>query len=564
MSCHTTTDQPTMHSNPARHARLHRLPRRRRDGVVTPGRAPRERRIPHAPSKRRTSCRVIRKRGTGRRAPSRRAHLHAAQPRESPEFIRFINPGDYRVAREACGACHMPIIAGGRAQPDGDRRDVLGRRRLQQRHPAVQALHPRRGLHARTASRRMLADPASADADDDARSTASCRSCQPLPRWETVPAGRHLPRVRARRAQRSAPVSRDRPAERDRASCSCSTSRAGPTSAAVQPRPGHRRCASSMPVLNIAQDAPQRSAHVVPRHQRSARRLSLLGLRRLPRRLRQRPRPAALRARTRSSAHRGTSFSSRPDDPARTSPGHPLKHAFTRSIPTSQCMVCHMHQPNMFVNSFLGYTMWDYESDAPLMWPEKQQISRATQEVRARPRPQPRRRGDARQVGATSNFLRQGLRAQPAAARTRSSPTITAMAGISARSSSATARATCSMRKGNIVADDDPQKFKKAVHLSSIHVDVGHAMRRLPFRAGQSRQRPHLRRGRQARSRSTAPTATAPSTQLPEPATSRPGRAAGRHRLVAAAQRRTAARVSNGATASCTSARRSTPISNGR
>ena len=30
-------------------------------------------------------------------------------------------------------------------------------------------------------------------------------------------------------------------------------------------------------------------------------------------------------------------------------------------------MNCHMHQPNMFVNSFLGYTMWDYEMrrDAP-------------------------------------------------------------------------------------------------------------------------------------------------------------------------------------------------------
>src|SRR5690606_5681217 len=52
--------------------------------------------------------------------------------------------------------------------------------------------------------------------------------------------------------------------------------------------------------------------------------------------------------------------------------GHPLRHAFTRAIPTAQCMSCHMHQPNMFVNSFLGYTMWDYESDAPSMWPEEQ------------------------------------------------------------------------------------------------------------------------------------------------------------------------------------------------
>ena len=30
--------------------------------------------------------------------------------RENPEFIRFVNPSDYRVAREACGACHLPVI----------------------------------------------------------------------------------------------------------------------------------------------------------------------------------------------------------------------------------------------------------------------------------------------------------------------------------------------------------------------------------------------------------------------------------------------------------------------
>jgi hypothetical protein len=30
--------------------------------------------------------------------------------REAPEFIRFMNPSDYRVARESCGACHREII----------------------------------------------------------------------------------------------------------------------------------------------------------------------------------------------------------------------------------------------------------------------------------------------------------------------------------------------------------------------------------------------------------------------------------------------------------------------
>ncbi|HXD01713.1 MAG TPA: hypothetical protein VN627_00245, partial [Novosphingobium sp.] len=62
--------------------------------------------------------------------------------------------------------------------------------------------------------------------------------------------------------------------------------------------------------------------------------------------------------------------------------GHPLQHVFTRSIPTAQCMNCHMHQPNIFLNSYLGYTMWDYESDAPKMWPEHQKYPTAA-EVRA-------------------------------------------------------------------------------------------------------------------------------------------------------------------------------------
>ena len=45
-----------------------------------------------------------------------------------------------------------------------------------------------------------------------------------------------------------------------------------------------------------------------------------------------------------------------------------------------------MHQPNMFVNSYMGYTMWDYESDAPHMWPEKQRyISQADVRSTAKP-----------------------------------------------------------------------------------------------------------------------------------------------------------------------------------
>src|SRR5256886_9002230 len=74
------------------------------------------------------------------------------------------------------------------------------------------------------------------------------------------------------------------------------------------------------------------------------------------------------------SARSGTAGKPSPADPTipRNEKGHPLKHQLTRAVPTSQCMSCHMHQPNSFVNTYLGHTMWDYESDGALLWPKQQ------------------------------------------------------------------------------------------------------------------------------------------------------------------------------------------------
>src|SRR5205814_6849166 len=51
-------------------------------------------------------------------------------------------------------------------------------------------------------------------------------------------------------------------------------------------------------------------------------------------------------------------------------PGHPLKHKFTRSIPSSQCNTCHMHPGTNMVTTYLGYTWWDNEVDGQLMYPK--------------------------------------------------------------------------------------------------------------------------------------------------------------------------------------------------
>ncbi|HEB52721.1 MAG TPA: hypothetical protein ENI87_05655 [bacterium] len=53
-------------------------------------------------------------------------------------------------------------------------------------------------------------------------------------------------------------------------------------------------------------------------------------------------------------------------------PGHPIAHRFTSGVPSSNCLVCHMHQPNSFLNTYYGYQMWSYETDGEQMWPEQQ------------------------------------------------------------------------------------------------------------------------------------------------------------------------------------------------
>lgn len=69
--------------------------------------------------------------------------------------------------------------------------------------------------------------------------------------------------------------------------------------------------------------------------------------------------------------NRGTSFSTDPTI-ARNEPGHPIAHRFTNSIPTSQCMICHVHPGTTVMNSFIGYLWYDEETHASLMYPEQQ------------------------------------------------------------------------------------------------------------------------------------------------------------------------------------------------
>jgi hypothetical protein len=49
--------------------------------------------------------------------------------------------------------------------------------------------------------------------------------------------------------------------------------------------------------------------------------------------------------------------------------GHPIQHRLTASVPTSQCMTCHFHQGSGAIGNYLGYMWWDYESDCEKIYP---------------------------------------------------------------------------------------------------------------------------------------------------------------------------------------------------
>lgn len=71
-----------------------------------------------------------------------------------------------------------------------------------------------------------------------------------------------------------------------------------------------------------------------------------------------------------AAGNRGMSQTSDPMIPKDES-GHPITHTLTRSIPTSQCIVCHMHPGTNLMTTYTGFTWWDNETDGDRFYPEE-------------------------------------------------------------------------------------------------------------------------------------------------------------------------------------------------
>ena len=207
----------------------------------------------------------------------------------------------------------------------------------------------------------------------------------PLERWEISQPGNVL-RVFERGGEKKGEIGNPKPRRR------CRQARRQARRARLRHAAAHRSGLS-----RPAEDAPARSAAFVSRHERSAGRLSRQRLHGVPRGLRQRSLARAFRP-VRALRQSGRERVDRSDDPARTSPGHPIRHTFTRSIPSSQCMVCHVHPGTNMETTYFGYTWWDNEADGDVDVSRQQQRNPTEDERYRGCAAQSRRRGGARAV----------------------------------------------------------------------------------------------------------------------------------------------------------------------
>jgi hypothetical protein len=319
--------------------------------------------------------------------------------KESPEFIRFTNPSDYRVARESCGNCHMPVIEAAERSLMASGAMLWGGAGynngvVKLKNYALGEAYTRLGQPAKIVS---PGEP-NGTVTPEQKARGALPLLYPLPTWQVIPPGdifRVFERGGRNIQTQFAEVGLPNPT--------------GAIQRLEEPgRPDLKQSSRgpatglrvAIPVLNIhktrlndpfmwfqgTNDQPGdyrqsgcSGCHVVYANDREPRHsLTYAQYGRDGQTATVDPTIAGRKEGARSEteheggkghhappAHREAAYGEHDT----LEKGHPVQHAFTRAIPTAQCMNCHMHQPNIFLNSYLGYTMWDYESDAPTMWP---------------------------------------------------------------------------------------------------------------------------------------------------------------------------------------------------
>src|SRR5438093_1451566 len=150
--------------------------------------------------------------------------------------------------------------------------------------------------------------------------------------------------------------------------------------------------------------------------------------------------------------------------------GHPIKHVLTNRIPSSQCVTCHHHPGTTVTNSYLGYIWWDNETDGQLLYPSTDQSLSASQVAAI----QARNPEGAALRGKWSDpeFLANVVDLNPRLSRMQFGD-FHGHGWIFRAVFKHDRKGNMLDAAGKLVPHDDPDRFKKAVHLKDIHLEKG-------------------------------------------------------------------------------------------
>ena len=376
--------------------------------------------------------------------------------RESPEYVQFVNPGDLRVADRTCGGCHASEVQRVRTSMMTHGAMLWGAALYN--NGAYPDKNPRFGeSYGRdgTPQRLVTWPPPTAE---ETRTKGVLPFLDPLERWEVSQPGNVL-RVFERGGRKKGEVGNPvREEEPGRPEVKLSERGFGTLLRTDPVFLGLQKTRLLDPLLYFpgTNDQPGdyrgsgcTACHVIYANDRS-------------------PVHSAQYA---AAGHEGLSATSDPTI-SKTEPGHPLKHVFTRSIPSSQCMTCHMHPGTNMVTTYYGLTWWENQTDGEFMYPKEQR------------RPSEAFRQDVR-VRNPEAAAQRGLWSDVEFLKTVGTPEFNAQLKHTQfadfHSHGWIFRAVYKRdRRGelldaddNIVPPDDPQKFSKAVHLKDIHLEKG-------------------------------------------------------------------------------------------
>ena len=169
--------------------------------------------------------------------------------------------------------------------------------------------------------------------------------------------------------------------------------------------------------------------------------------------------------------HSGLSASADPTTP-KNQPGHAIRHAFTRAIPSSQCMICHIHPGTNMVTTYFGLTWWDNEIDGEKMYPKEQR--NPSEEERYESYLRNPEAAAARGLWKDQAFLdRVGSKEFNAQLKTTQFADFHGHGWVFRAVYSHDRKGNWLDKDGKQIAFDDPERFGKAVHLEDIHLERG-------------------------------------------------------------------------------------------